>query len=66
MEPIYAEYRDYKWWEGILEGYAEERTVYQGRAYFKYLTTHTPDGEVLVVLGPTKYAKPLAPAGEAE
>ena len=64
MEPIYTEYRDYKWWERVLADYAEERTVTERGAYFKYLTIHTPDGQVFVVIGPHNYH--TAPAGEIE
>ena len=64
VEPIYTEYRDYKWWEGLFGNHAEERTVAERGAYFKYLTVHTPDGEVLVVVGPHRHD--LRPAGEAE
>ena len=59
MEPIYVTYQDYKWWEGAFGGRAEERTVVCGSdaQYFKYLTAHTPAGEVFVIIGPAKESK---------
>ena len=54
METIYTSYKDYKWWEELLGSRAEERRVETEVGYFKYLTLHTPDGEVFTITGPEK------------